>query len=137
MANKIRYLVSPPASVASAVGRYALFVLGASQAGVLLLVACYPGVPHGERFPQWLVLPILLVIAGCGGCGLWARCSFPGKVALCLSIPIFIGSAAVLSQRTAPGVLVPSDSAPPGAVIAAPMASSRFLDVFKGSGVLN
>ncbi len=121
MRNKPGYLAATSLSIARIVGRWALVLLGISQAGVLLLLTYYPGRSHGARFPTWMVLSILFVMVGCGAAGFWARRAFSGKLALCASLPVFIGSWAVLSQRTTPGVLETRDWTAPSSMEAAPL----------------
>ncbi len=119
MQNRPYKLTEASLFVARAVGRWALLLLGIIQAVVLLLLAYYPGSTHGPRFPTWLVLPILFLVVCCGTAGFWARRAFSGKLALCVSLPLFIGSWAVLSERTMPGSLETGNWVLPSSVEAA------------------
>ena len=120
MQNRHHSSDGPLLLVARAVGRWALVLLAIVQAMVVVLLTYYPGSAHGARFSAWLVLPVLLLAACCGVAGFWARQAFSGKLALCVSVPLFIGSWAVLSQRTMPGNLETRRAVLPSSVEAAP-----------------
>ena len=66
MQNALGRPPEPSLPAARIIGRWALVGLGAAQVSVLLLLTSYPGNEHGPRFPIWIVLPILLLVAGCG-----------------------------------------------------------------------
>ncbi len=87
----------------------------------------FRAVECGSLFPRWAgplnpgaaVQPHPSVSAG-----FYARRSFAGKVALCVSLPVFLGSWAVLSRRPAePGRLEPWNRATPGFVGTAALAT--------------